>query len=143
MLAGSYRSRVASRPTNIMPPALNNHITESASTVPVTPSTPVAANPPRITQSFMPPAIIKPIHDTNVVQTVNVTNTNTSTSTTTNASNQSKHENLNHVQCCYCLIAVIMYSTCFTLFDKNRENFANANLYSCMYVRIYLLFLFI
>lgn len=54
-----------------MPPAMNNH-TETASTVPVTPSTPVATNPPRITQSFLPPNTVKPIQEITTV--VNVTN---------------------------------------------------------------------
>lgn len=54
---GSYRTRIQSRPTNIMPPSMNNHqVLEATTTVPVTPSTPVATVPStRITQAFMAP----------------------------------------------------------------------------------------
>lgn len=70
--AGSYRSRIQSRPTNIVP-TLNNHIVEATPTVPVTPSTPVATAPSsRITQAFMapPPVSIKSVHEFNTQQTI-------------------------------------------------------------------------
>ncbi|XKL59859.1 hypothetical protein PGB90_000875 [Kerria lacca] len=69
---GSYRSRIQSRPTNIVP-TLNNHIVEATPTVPVTPSTPVATAPSsRITQAFMapPPVSIKSVHEFNTQQTI-------------------------------------------------------------------------
>ncbi|KAK7584317.1 hypothetical protein V9T40_005280 [Parthenolecanium corni] len=71
----SYRSRIQSRPTNIVP-SLNNHV-EAAPTVPVTPSTPVATVPAsRMTQAFMPPpASSAKTHEVNAQQTFVMNNT--------------------------------------------------------------------
>lgn len=74
-IIGSYRSRIQSRPTNIVP-SLNNHV-EAAPTVPVTPSTPVATVPAsRMTQAFMPPpASSAKTHEVNAQQTFVMNNT--------------------------------------------------------------------